>query len=261
MLFTDTHAHLHFVQLHSDIDGILERAEENDIKRFITIGIDYDDSRKAIELASKYDNIYASVGVHPENAAHYKLERDYDRLLKLSKHEKVLAVGEVGLDYHYEEGPSKKDQYILFSDMINLSIEAEKPLIIHSRDAGSDLVQILRDELSHRKNLFKGGIFHCYDGNLEALELLEEFNFYVSFAGNVTYKSAEVIRKALEKVPLSRIFSETDCPYLSPVPMRGKQNEPAFELHTLKFIAEAKKVSLEELSSILENNFKKLFAI
>lgn len=256
VFFTDSHSHIHGAELVSDMEDILKRAGEKAVLRIVAVGTSCDDSVKAAETAEKYCGVYASAGIHPEYAEIYD-RSSYDKLLELSRKNRVIAIGESGLDFHYEDGASKASQELLFRDMITLSKETGKPLIIHSRDAMDDTLDILDGELSGGRGY--GGIFHCFDGSENAVKWAVDNGFYISFAGNVTFKNAENLRRALLQVPDDMLLVETDCPYLSPVPVRGKVNEPANVIHTAEFIAKHKNIDIDELSFILEDNFCRLF--
>ncbi len=253
--FTDTHAHIHFDNFSQDIDNIINRSLQNGINRIVTIGINVDDSIKAVELANKHDNIYAAVGVHPQDCKDFN-DKDYNKLLELSKNKKVIAIGEIGLDY-YREYVKKHKQISTFESMLELSKVAKKPVIIHNREANSDCIAIMDDMLGGGKG--NGGIFHCFSGGLDVIKWALDNNFFISFAGQITYKSATDLRDNLKYVPLDRIFIETDCPYLAPVPKRGKSNEPSYAIYTAEFIAKEFNISIEEFSSYTENNFNSLF--
>ena len=256
ILLTDTHAHIHSFKENVDTLEAIKNAEEAGIKRIIAIGVDYEDSKKALSLAEKYDNIYAAAGVHPSYADRYSFS-DFDKFLELINHEKVIAVGECGLDFYHEDNPSKEVQVKTFIDMIELSKRANKPLIIHTRNSAVDTLKVLTSELDPKNHT--GGIFHCFDGSQCVFPFIDQYNFYISFAGNVTFKNAENLREALNQVPLEKLLIETDSPYLSPVPLRGKPNRPVNVIHIAKFIADYKNIELNTLADILEVNFNKLF--
>lgn len=253
--FTDTHAHLHFDDFKNDIDNVIENSINNGVSRIITVGINVADSKKAINLASKYENIYATVGIHPQDCKNFN-EKDYLELKELATNKKVIAIGEIGLDY-YRMYVEKEKQQDTFKKMLFLANELKKPVIIHNRDANEDCINIMDSIVGKGKGY--GGIFHCFSGGQDVIDWALDNDFYISYAGQVTYKSAEDLRKSLKKIDLNKILVETDCPYLSPVPMRGKRNESANVLHTASFIAKELNISVEEFSSYTENNFNTLF--
>ena len=254
--WTDSHAHIHSDEHGRTAEELITSSKEKGIGRIITIGIDYDDSIKAVETASKYDNIYAAVGMHPEYADKYSHNNDYERFYQLAQNKKVVAVGETGLDFYYEENPAEDMQNILFKDMIDISCRVDKPLVIHSRSAAEKCIKILDDAFKKYNNL--KGIFHCFDGSEIVLDWIKDKNFYISYAGNVTFKSAENLRQALLKTPVERLLIETDSPYLAPVPVRGKQNMPANVVYTGEYVAEFLNMKYTDLKLQLEENFNKI---
>lgn len=254
--WTDTHAHIHDDEYGRSVDEFLSLACDKNVKRIITIGIDYNDSVKALQTAEQYDNIYAAVGMHPEYADKYIREKDYEQFYRLASNEKVVAVGETGLDFYYEENPDEKYQNILFEDMADIAGKLDKPLVIHSRNAAEKTVSILDKMLAKHSNL--KGIFHCFDGNTGVLDWIKDKNFYISYAGNLTFKSAENLRQALSATPIDRLLIETDSPYLSPVPVRGKKNMPANVSYTGEFVAEFLNMPYNVVMEQLENNLQKL---
>ncbi len=255
IFLTDTHAHIHFSQLLGDVDNVVERAKQAGVTRIVTIGIDYNDSKKAISVAERFDNVYATVGIHPHDAMNYT-SSDYDKFKKLAQHDKVIAIGEVGLDFYKDYAPRDKQQAV-FESMLELSIELQMPTVIHNRDTGTKCREVLDSYFGGGNSL--GGILHCFNGDKDILYWAIDNGYYISYAGQTTFKSAVEIREALKITPLDRLLIETDCPYLSPVPLRGKQNEPSHMVHTFNFIADELNVDKLELASTLENNFSSLF--
>ncbi len=254
--WTDTHAHIHDDEYGRSVDEFISLADDKNVKRIITIGIDYDDSIKAAAVAEKYDNIYASVGMHPEYADKYNRDNDYERFLKLASNKKVVAVGETGLDFYYEENPEEKYQNILFKDMADIAGILNKMLVIHSRNAAEETIKILDEVMEKHSNL--KGIFHCFDGNMNVLDWVKDKDFYISYAGNVTFKSAENLRQALLNTPKEKLLIETDSPYLAPVPVRGKKNMPANVSYTGEFVAQFLNIPYNILMGQLEDNIQRL---
>lgn len=254
--FTDTHAHIHDDEYGRTVDDFIALAKENNVLRCITIGIDYENSVGALKQAEKYTGLYSSAGLHPEYADKYNKDTDYERFYKISSHEKVLAVGEIGLDFYYENNPAKEKQVQVFEDMIDIACRHNKPVIIHSRNAADETIEVL-EKAEKKYNNIKG-IFHCFDGSMQVLDWIKKRNFYISYAGNITFKNAENLRKALEKTSIERLLVETDSPYLSPVPVRGKKNMPANVAYTAKFIADYINMDISLLAEKLEENFKRL---
>lgn len=251
---TDSHAHIHSDEYGRNVEDIIKTAYENKVYRVITIGVDYDDSVKAVETSEQYDFIYSSAGLHPEYADKYS-SSDYDKFYKLAENKKVAGIGETGLDYYFDEHPDKSKQKEVFNAMIDIAISLNKPVIIHSRSASMDVLE----ELSKKYVTGMKGIFHCFDGSEEVIEWIKDKEFYLSYSGNVTFKSAENIREALRKTPLNKVLIETDSPYLSPVPLRGKPNMPANIVYTAEYSAKIKGMELNEFSNIIEENFTRLF--
>ena len=255
MFITDTHAHLHMEPLCREADAVIRRGLSADVKRFVTIGIDLEDSRRALALAEKYDCVYATVGVHPHDASGMTF-RDLGAFEELLLHKKVLAVGEVGLDYYRNHSPHEKQREV-FTMMVDLALSADKPLVIHTREAASDTVKMLSELAEGHSTLL-----HCFSGDRELLEWgIKRENVFFSFAGNVTYPKAVEIREALELLPLDRILIETDCPYLTPTPFRGKQNEPAYVTEVAAQLAKIKNIPVERIAKESSQNFFRLFGL
>jgi TatD DNase family protein len=261
MIFVDSHCHIDGAEFDRDRDEVLRRASEAGVAAMLTVGTGdaaSDNFERAVALAEKHENIFAAVGVHPHDAKTYTdaAERRLIALVKSSK--KVVAWGEIGLDFYYDHSP-RDLQIEIFRRQIRVARELGLPIVIHSRDANDETVEVLSEECSHEN--FAGGVMHCFGGTAAMAEKLMKIGFYISFAGNVTFKKAESLREAARVVPLERLLVETDCPYLAPVPLRGKRNEPAFVIETAKFLAEFKNVELEELARATTANFCKLFQV
>ncbi|HAQ08417.1 MAG TPA: hydrolase TatD [Bacillus bacterium] len=254
MLF-DTHVHLNAEQFNEDLQEVIDRAIGEGVSNMVVVGFDEITIKKAIELAETYEFIYASVGWHPVDAIDMTQEH-LEWLRDLASHPKVVALGEMGLDYYWEKSP-KDIQKEVFRKQIRLAKEVQLPIIIHNRDATADIVEILKEEDAGEV----GGIMHCYSGSVEtALECIE-MNFYISLGGPVTFKNARKPKEVAESIPLERLLVETDCPYLTPHPYRGKRNEPAYVKLVAEEIAGLKGLSLEEVAEATAENAKKLFGI
>jgi len=253
-MYIDTHTHLQFESYDEDRELVIQRAIENNVAAIITIGTDVTSSRQAVHLADKYASIFAAVGIHP-NDCNDVSDRDYDEIKELAKHEKVAAIGEVGLDYHHMDAP-KEVQDEAFTRQIQLAKEMQLPLIIHNRDSHEDLYNLLVRENAADA----GGVLHSFTGNEKFLDNILKLDFYISFTGNITFKKSEA-GLLVKKTPLERLLLETDSPFLTPVPLRGKRNEPAFVIHTAKKIAEMRELSEEELSKITTENADRLFKL
>ncbi len=261
MNLIDSHCHIDGEKFDEDRDEVIQNALDAGVSAMLNIGTgsaESDSFEKTLELAEKYDCIYGAVGVHPHDAADYNDEVE-KRLIKiLESSDKMIAWGEIGLDYYYEHSP-RDVQIEVFRRQINAAKKLDLPIIIHSRDANDETVEILREECSYKN--FRGGIMHCFGGTPEMAKSLMEIGFLISFAGNVTFKKAENLREAAAVVPLEKLLVETDCPYLTPVPFRGKRNEPARVVETAKFLAEFYKVEFEILANQTTGNFEDFFQI
>lgn len=254
--WTDTHSHIHNDEYGRSVEELINIAKEQHVEYIVTVGTDYEDSIKAVEIANKYNNIYAVVGLHPEYANKYNKSNDYQLFYNMALDKKVVAIGETGLDFYYENNPSEEQQTSLFLDMIDIACKLNKPIVIHSRNAAKKCVNILDNTLKKYNNL--KGIFHCFDGNLEVLDWVKDKNFYISYAGNITFKSADNLRVALSKTQIDKLLIETDSPYLAPVPVRGKNNMPANVVYTGKYIANFLNIQENILMEQLENNFRQI---
>lgn len=254
MLF-DTHVHLNAEQFNDDLQEVIDRAIAEGVTNMVVVGFDELTINKAIELAEKYDFIHASVGWHPVDAIDMTPEH-LEWLKELASHPKVVALGEMGLDYYWDKSP-KEIQKEVFRKQIRLAREVKLPIIIHNRDATADIVEILKEENAGEV----GGIMHCYSGSVEtALECID-MNFYISLGGPVTFKNAKKPKEVAESIPLERLLVETDCPYLTPHPYRGKRNEPAYVKLVAEEIAGLKGLTFEEIAEATTQNAKKLFGI
>lgn len=255
MLF-DTHAHLDSPKFDSDRDDVISRAQAAGIDTIVNIGFNRETIPSTIALAEKYEFIYAAVGWHPTDAIDMNLEEDLAWIEKLCSHPKVVAIGEIGLDYYWDTSP-KEIQHTVFREQIRLARRLNKPIIIHNRDAHEDILRLLREEKASEV----GGIMHCFSGSWETAQQCLDLNFYISFGGPVTYKNAKVPKEVLERVPLDRLLLETDAPYLTPHPHRGKRNESAYVRFVAEQAAQIKGVTLEEISKITSKNGRRCLSI
>jgi TatD DNase family protein len=254
-MLTDTHAHLNAPEFADDREETIARARENGVTRIVNIGFNRETIPTSLELAEKYDFIWAAVGWHPQDAKDM-LPEDLDWIAELCKHEKVVAIGEIGLDYYWDTSP-KDVQDRVFREQIRLARRIGKPIIIHNRDAHHDIVQVLKEE----KAAEVGGIMHCFSGSWETAKLCLDLNFHISFGGPVTFKNARQPKEVLQRVPLDRLLLETDCPYLTPHPFRGKRNESAHVRLVAETAAELKGIPFEELAAITTDNAVKLLGL
>ena len=253
-MLIDSHAHLDMDDFDTDRDLVIKRARTGGIDRIITIGIDLNSSRKAIDIAKKNDFIYATVGYHPHNAKEADV-RDLEKLISLSSERKVVAWGEIGLDFFRRHSPAEV-QVRAFELQLDMASEQGLPVIIHDRDAHADLLRILKG----RKRQCSG-VIHCFSGNYDFAMALIEMGFHISFPGTVTYKNAADIQTAASRIPLERLLVETDCPYLTPVPLRGKRNEPLYVRHTAEKIAQLRQMDFEQLAEATTANTLRLFSL
>jgi len=259
-MLVDSHCHIDGEQFDGDRDEVVQRAKEVGVQMMLNVGTGdphSEDFEKAVAVAEKYENIFAAVGVHPHDAKLYDdaAEAHLVELIRLNK--KVIAWGEIGLDFYYDHSP-RDVQIDVFRRQIRKARELDLPIIIHSRDADAETVEILTDECGRE---FRGGLMHCFGGTPEMAKQLMDIGFLISFAGNVTFKKAENLRDAARVVPLDKLLVETDCPFLTPVPFRGKRNEPAFVEHTARFLADFYNISFEMLAEQTTNNFLSFFKL
>ncbi|MBL4954220.1 TatD family hydrolase [Neobacillus sp. OS1-32] len=254
MLF-DTHAHLNDEQYHEDLQDVIERAQNEGVTHMVVVGFDRPTIQKAMELAEAYAFIYACVGWHPVDAIDMT-EEDLHWIEQLASHPKVVALGEMGLDYHWDKSP-KEIQKQVFRKQIRLAKKVKLPIVIHNREATADIIEILKQEGAEEV----GGIMHCFSSSPEVAKECIKMNFYISLGGPVTFKNAKKPKEVAAEVPLDRLLIETDCPYLAPHPYRGKRNEPGYVRLVAAQIAEIKGLTLEEVAAATTRNAKKLFAI
>ncbi len=252
-MFIDSHAHYNDHAFDEDREILLAGLPENGIETVINIGDSLRASRICLEMAEKYPFIYAAVGVHPENAA--EIEGDaVSRLRVMAENEKAVAIGEIGLDYYYDDVP-REVQKTAFRAQLRLAREMGKPVVIHDRDAHGDCLSILKEEG------ITCGVMHCFSGSVEFMREVVRQGLYVALGGVVTYKNAKNAVDVAREVPIERLLLETDCPYLSPVPCRGKRNSSHNLVYTAERIAEIRGETLEEIAAVTKENTKKLFRL
>lgn len=254
MLF-DTHMHLNARQFKDDQAEVIKRATDAGVDYMIVVGFDEETIPLAMELAEAYDHIYAAVGWHPVDAIDCEAKH-LDWLEELTKHPKVVALGEMGLDYHWDKSP-KEVQEKVFRKQIQLAKKLQMPIIIHNREATQDVIRILQEENAAEV----GGIMHCYSGNLEEVQTCLDMNFYISLAGPVTFKNAKDVKEIAKIIPLNRLLIETDAPYLAPHPYRGKRNEPSYVKLVAEEIARLREKDVETISEITTRNAFDIFGI
>jgi len=256
MTLIDTHAHLDDKRLWKSLDEVINRAEKKGVSRIINVGINLKSSQRSIDISKKYENVFATVGVHPHDAD--EVPTDYIGSLKeLTEKNKnqIVALGEMGLDFFKNYSP-KEDQKRVFRAQLELAQEMGLPIVIHDRAASKATLEILKD---FRNDLF--GVFHCFSGDTEIARKVLDMGFYISFTGNISFEKASKLRKVVEFVPLDRMMVETDCPYMAPVPFRGKRNEPAYVRLVAETVAEIKGTDLEQVVNETGENATNLFKI
>ncbi|NLY52911.1 MAG: TatD family hydrolase [Firmicutes bacterium] len=253
MELIDTHCHLNDERFEEDLPQVIQRARSAGVTGLINIGYDLDSSRRAIEQAGLYPGLKTTVGIHPHDAS-TATEAALEELAKLASAESVVAIGETGLDYYYDNSP-REMQRLAFRRQMELAKELGLPVVIHSRDATQDTLEILKDFAPLR------GVMHCFSGSFETAQICIDMGLYIAFGGAITFKNANRLRGVAARVPLERIVLETDCPYLSPEPHRGRRNEPAYLVHILAKLAEIKQVSEAEAAEITTANARAVFGL
>ncbi len=262
-MFIDTHTHLDFPEFKNEVPAILKRAKEAGVERMINVGVDVATSKHSLELARRYPEMYAAIGLHPHSSLELDIETS-GQLLTLSNHEKAVAIGEIGLDYYYLKRsskyancPSRETQIFCFEQMLDLVLETNLPAIIHCREAEADLLAILRS--------YKGGmraVVHCFSGDYDFAEKILDLGFAISVTGTITFKNSNYDTvEAIKKIPLGSLMIETDCPLITPEPYRGKRNEPAYVVEVAKKIAEIKNIPLAQVEDETTKKAKKFFGL
>lgn len=259
-MFIDSHAHLDTSNYDADRADVIARARAAGVEVMLEIAgsdIGKGSLGPGLKLAEEHEFIYAAIGLHPHEASLYgdALEQT---LLECSRHPKVIGWGEIGLDYYYDHSPRDVQQQV-FRRQLELAIERRLPVIIHTRDAEEDTIAILRETWAEAGGTKIGGIIHCFTGTQLLADEALALGFHISFSGVVTFKTAEQLRNVAQSVPMERLLIETDCPFLAPIPYRGKRNEPAFVIETARKLSELKAVSLEEIARTTSDNFRQLF--
>jgi TatD DNase family protein len=254
----DSHCHLDFPEFAAELDAVVARAREAGVGRLLTICTRLSKFHEVLAIAERFDRMFCSVGVHPHEAAH-EADIALERIVALTKHPKVVGIGEAGLDYYYDKSPRERQQ-----EVFRLHIEAARqtglPLIVHSRDADEDTAALLREgaDKGGQPGALRG-VIHCFTATQYLADAALEMGFFISLSGIVTFKNAEALRAVAKTVPLDRLLVETDSPYLAPMPMRGKRNEPSFVRHTATYVAEMLGIPFAELAARTTANFERLF--
>lgn len=255
MELIDVHAHLTDERFRDDLTSVIKNANESGVKTIVCSAFDLQSSFDALKISKSYENVYATVGIHPENVDEKTFSSDIKKLLELAKERKVVAVGEIGLDYHYTS-ENKELQKQIFVEQLKLANQLSKLVVIHSRDAMGDTIEILKNNPLKRESLL-----HCYSGSIESAKILMNLGFSFSFGGVVTFPNAKNVRDVVKFLPIERILLETDCPYLAPMPYRGKRNEPKNVVYVADMISKIKDMSFEEVLKKTTQNAKRLFEI
>lgn len=253
-MLIDSHAHLDFPQFKRDLDQVVERALDAGVTQIINVGTDLVSSEKSVTLSRRYPSVYAAVGIHPHDARKIS-PKALGRLAHLARNERTVAIGEIGLDFYRDLSP-RDQQRVAFRQQIRLAIKLDLPLVVHDRDAHVEVLRILQEEGAYRV----GGVLHCFSGDLKMAWKGLEMGFLISFAGPITY-GGEKKKAIARQIPLERMLVETDCPYLTPVPHRGKRNEPANVRYVAEKIAEIRGISFDEVAEVSSRNAVELFGL
>lgn len=254
-MLVDSHCHLDFPDFADELDQVVERARQGGIGLMLSINTHVSRFPRVLAVAERFDDVYCTVGIHPHEAGS-EPATDAETLIHLAEHPKVVGFGETGLDYYYDKSPRDRQR-----DSFRVHIDAARrtglPIIIHTRDADDDMAQILSEEMA--KGAFPG-LIHCFSSGQHLADLAVELGLYISVSGIITFKKAEALQQVISTIPLDRLLVETDCPYLAPIPYRGKRNEPAYVAHTAAKVAELKGISTEALATATTANFLSLFS-
>ena len=256
-MLIDSHAHIQGKEYAGEVEAVISRAREAGVETIVAVGGagDMSSNTEAVALAARFDNIYATVGMHPHDAKDVGAD-ELQTLQELAASPKVVAIGETGLDYYYNHSPHEVQRRV-FSQFIHMARDTGLPIVVHERDAAPEAAALLRNEGAGGLR----GVIHCFTGNYEAARAYLDLGFYLSFTGIITFKNAEPLREVVRQVPLERMFVETDSPFLTPVPHRGKRNEPAYVRFVAETVAKIKSLDLEEVARVTTNNVKDLFRI
>jgi len=254
-MLIDSHAHLEMSEFETDLEAVIRRAKDFGVEFIFTVGTEKKDWKRALEIAHSHPHIFAILGFHPHNVKEVE-EQDYSILSGLCRDEKVRALGEIGLDYYRNLSP-REIQRKRFRDQIGLARDLKIPIVIHDREAHQETLEILKSEQAETL----GGIIHCFSGDAQMARTCIDMGFCISIPGSITFKNAEKFQEIVRDLPLDHLLVETDAPFLTPVPFRGKRNEPGFVRYTAEKIAAIKKISLEEVAERTTNNALRVFRL
>ena len=254
-MLIDSHAHLEMPEFRKDLEAVIQRAKESGVEYVFTVGTEKKDWKRALEIAESHPSIYAILGVHPHNAKEID-HQTYSMLRELCRNEKVKAYGEIGLDFFRNFSP-RDLQLMRFREQIGLAKELGLPVVIHDREAHHETLEILKSERA--KDC--GGIIHCFSGDYGMAKVCMDMGFYISIPGSVTFKNAESFREVVKRIPLDSLLVETDAPFLTPVPFRGKRNEPSYVRYTAQRMAEVKNISLEKVAEVTTQNAMRVYRL
>jgi TatD DNase family protein len=252
-MLIDSHAHLDMKQFDSDRDQVIERAESAGVKHIISVGIDIKSSRNALKLTTHYPSIFATAGIHPHNADN--ANNNYlEQIELIAQHDKIVAIGEIGLDF-FRNRSARQNQIEVFTQQLDIAISLDLPVVIHDREAHTETV----NTLSPFKQTGLHGVIHCFSGDYELAKTFINMGYYISIPGTVTFKNAIQTQDVVKRIPLNRLLLETDAPFLTPIPHRGKRNEPSYVVHTAQKIAKLRGISFEGVSYQTSKNVCELF--
>ena len=258
-MFTDSHAHIDGPEFDADREQVIERAKAAGVLNILNVGTGdphSDTFERAVQLSKQYDSIYTAIGTHPHDARHYD-DKAEEKIKNLINNERVIAWGEIGLDFHYDNSP-RDVQIAVFKRQLRAARECDLPVVIHTREAEAETIEILKSEYEGAQ---RRGVFHCFSGSMHLAQRALEIGFMISFSGIVTFKKADELRAVAKQVPLDRLLIETDCPYLTPIPYRGKRNEPAYVVEVARCLAGLHGVALEQVARVTTENFNTLFRV
>ena len=255
MMLIDSHAHLEMPEFKKDLEAVIQRAKESGIEYIFTVGTEEKDWKRALEIADSHPSIYAILGVHPHNAKEIN-DRTYPMLRELCLNGKVRAFGEIGLDFFRNLSP-RDVQLKRFREQIGLAKELGFPVVIHDREAHQETLEILKSERAGEC----GGIIHCFSGDYEMAKTCMDMGFYISVPGSITFKNAEGFREVVRRIPLESLLVETDAPFLTPEPFRGKRNEPSYVRYTAQRVAEVKNISFEKMAEVTTQNAMRVYRL